>query len=86
MFDWLFPRQKYTPSIQEPMWKYNIPLINGATYTIGITGDNRAQILVGTYALTLNERALDHFIEQLELVKKQLAENENAAIEDENDV
>lgn len=88
MMEWLFPTKLTETTEPKPMWDYSIPLNDGAAYTIGITVDNRAQILVGTYALTMNERALGHFIEQLELVKKQLAENENAAIteQDEDDV
>lgn len=84
MLDWLFPEKLSKTTEPEPMWKYDIPLINdNAVYTIGITGDNRAQIYVGTYALTMNENALGHLIEQLELVKRQLADNRSRAEQEE---
>lgn len=80
MFDWFktpdynnvvkFPEQVKSPYIEPPEKDATV------FYTLGHTDDNRISIKMGYTTLTMNRLGIEHLIEQLEVFKNQLRDNE----------
>ena len=71
-----FPEPKSVP----PMPEVNPPKESkGITcYSIGLTDNNRVSIAIGYGTITMNATGVQQLIEQLELFKRQIEENDEA--------
>jgi hypothetical protein len=78
IFDW-FKRPDYTNIVKFPKpVKTPAPYIEPQEYySIGITNDNQIRFKIGYSTLTMNQKGCENLIEQLELFKNQLRDNDN---------
>jgi hypothetical protein len=86
MFDW-FKKPNYNNVVKFPEHKAvpDVPYVGPSAaekdptiyYTIGHTDDNRISIKMGYTTLTMNKLGIQHLIDQLELYKNQLHEEDD---------